>query len=311
MEHYQIAIIGLVLGYVLDLLLGDPSWLPHPVVLFGHIIGRCERTMNRGRKLLFKGAACGLLLIGAVFFAFAAMEFAVAHLPQWAQILFCAVFAFYGLANRTLITEVKSVFAALDVDLDKGRIALSRIVGRDTKDLNASKVRKAALETLSENLSDGVVAPLFYYAIGGIPAMMAYKMVNTLDSMWGYRNERYLYFGRFAARIDDVANYIPARLTALLMGLATVKWSAFSYACRFGRRHLSPNSGYPEAALAGILRCQFGGGSYYGGVYFDKPLIGDADRSLTGNDLKVAVYVNQMVTLLMVAAICVIYYLLR
>ena len=150
------------------------------------------------------------------------------------------------------------VFEAVDRSLDEGRRQVGRIVGRDTSALSAQEVRTAALETLAENLSDGVIAPLFWYAVLGVPGMMAYKMVNTLDSMIGYRNERYRQFGCIAARIDDVANYIPARLTALLMIIVSGRLSLFRFVGKYGSRHASPNSGYPEAALAGILNCRFG-----------------------------------------------------
>ena len=179
---------------------------------------------------------------------------------------------------------------------------MARIVGRDTSDLSAQEVRTAALETLAENLSDGVIAPLFWLAVLGVPGMMAYKMVNTLDSMIGYKTERYKDFGCWAAHIDDVANYIPARLTALLMVLphavVSGQWSVFTFVRHYGRMHASPNSGYPEAALAGILNCRFGGPHYYFGELFDKPFIGENDRELTTADMRKAVRVNRMAEVL-------------
>ena len=181
---------------------------------------------------------------------------------------------------------------------------MARIVGRDTSELSAQEVRTAALETLAENLSDGVIAPLFWFALLGVPGMLAYKMVNTLDSMIGYKTERYKDFGCWAARIDDVANYIPARLTALLMILPytifNFQFSIFSFVKKYGRNHSSPNSGYPEAALAGILNCRFGGPHYYFGELFDKPYIGNNDRLLTTSDMKKAVRVNRTAEVLMV-----------
>ena len=162
-------------------------------------------------------------------------------------------------------------------------------------------MRTAALETLAENLSDGVIAPLFWLALLGVPGMLAYKMVNTLDSMIGYKTERYRDYGCWAAHIDDVANYIPARLTALLMVIATGRLSLWRFVWRNGRRHASPNSGYPEAALAGILDCRFGGPHYYFGQLFDKPYIGENDRQLTTADMKTAVRVNRAAEVLAVA----------
>ena len=168
-------------------------------------------------------------------------------------------------------------------------------------------MRTAALETLAENLSDGVVAPLFWLAVGGVPAMMAYKMVNTLDSMIGYRTERYKDFGCWAARIDDIANFIPARLTALLMVLAAGKPQLVGFVWRNGRKHASPNSGYPEAALAGVLDCRFGGPHYYFGELFDKPYIGENARELTTADMQKAVRINRIAEILAIVIIIVIY----
>jgi adenosylcobinamide-phosphate synthase len=165
------------------------------------------------------------------------------------------------------------------------------------------------LETLAENLSDGVIAPLFWYMLGGVPGMLAYKMVNTLDSMIGYKTERYKDFGCWAAHIDDVANYLPARLTAMLMVLAAGRPSLMHFVWKNGRNHASPNSGYPEAALAGILNCRFGGPHYYFGQLFDKPYIGEYDRLLTTDDMKKAVRVNRTAEIwmvLLVAAFLVI-----
>ena len=195
------------------------------------------------------------------------------------------------------------VFEAVDRSLDEGRKQVARIVGRDTSALSAQEVRTAALETLAENLSDGVIAPLFWYAVLGVPGMMAYKMVNTLDSMIGYRNERYRQFGCIAARIDDVANYIPARLTALLMILVSGRFSLLRFVGKYGSRHASPNSGYPEAGLAGILNCRFGGPHYYFGEEVWKPFIGNNERALTTEDMKKAVCVNRQAEVLMVVLV--------
>jgi adenosylcobinamide-phosphate synthase len=218
------------------------------------------------------------------------------------------------LAGTTLIREVRQVFLSLDRSLEAGRAQVSRIVGRDTSELSAQEVRKAALETLAENLSDGVIAPLFWLAVLGTPGMLAYKMVNTLDSMIGYHTERYLQFGCWAAHIDDIANYIPARLTAAVMvvgswvlGVGGINHhpSPITHHLRFvyrnGRHHASPNSGYPEAALAGILDCRFGGPHKYFGEVFDKPYIGENDRELTTADMKTAIRVNRMAEILMIA----------
>ena len=213
------------------------------------------------------------------------------------------------MAGTTLIREVREVFLAVDRSLEEGRQQVARIVGRDTSALSAQEVRTAALETLAENLSDGVIAPLFWFAILGVPGMLTYKMINTLDSMIGYKTERYRDFGCWAAHIDDVANYIPARLTALLMAIASPQKGLLRFIWRNGRRHASPNSGYPEAALAGILNCRFGGPHYYFGQLFPKPYIGENERELTTADMKYAVRINRITEVLMVFLVMICLFL--
>ena len=215
---------------------------------------------------------------------------------------------FYCLAGTTLIKEVRDVFLALDRSLDEGRRQVARIVGRDTSELTREEVQKAALETLAENLSDGVVAPLFWYAIGGVPAMMGYKMVNTLASMIAYHSPRYLRDGTVAARMDDVANYLPARITALLMILVACRPRLTDFVVKYGGCHASPNSGWPEAALAGILGCRFGGPHKYFGEMFDKPFIGYTDRELTTEDMIKAVAINRRTEIIAVAIAAVVPY---
>ena len=298
-----IAIMPLLTGWMLDLLLGDPARLPHPVVWFGKMISFGEHQLNRGGHRMMKGAVMAVALIVAVFAVTWLLRRSVYQLPSYGKALgigLDAVFIFYCLAGTTLIREVRQVFLALDRSLDEGRRQVARIVGRDTTGLTAQEVRTAALETLAENLSDGVIAPLFWYMLLGVPGMMAYKMVNTLDSMIGYKTERYKDFGCWAAHIDDVANFIPARLTALLMVAAAGKPQLATFVWKNGRRHASPNSGWPEAALAGILDCRFGGPHYYFGQLFDKPYIGENDRLLTTDDMKKAVRVNRTAEILMV-----------
>ena len=296
-------IITLLIGWLLDFWLGDPAWLPHPVVGFGKMIAFGERRLNRGSQRMLKGALLAVGLILLVFgFAWAIRRLLGIYAP-----IFDVIAIFYCLAGTTLIREVREVFHAVDRSLEEGRKQVARIVGRDTSELSAQEVRTAALETLAENLSDGVIAPLFWLAIGGVPAMVAYKMVNTLDSMIGYRTERYKDFGCWAARIDDVANYIPARLTALLMVIAAGKPQLVGFVWRNGRNHASPNSGYPEAALAGILDCRFGGPHYYFGELFDKPYIGENARELTTADMRKAVRINRTAEVLAIVILFIVY----
>ena len=290
-------ILPLLLGWFLDLFLGDPAWLPHPVVGFGKMIAFGERRLNKGTHRKLKGALMAIVLISTVF---AIAYFGLSILPPLGRVGVGFILVFYCLAGTTLIREVRQVFLAVDRSLEEGRRQVARIVGRDTSALSAQEVRTAALETLAENLSDGVIAPLFWYMLLGIPGMMAYKMVNTLDSMIGYKTDRFRDFGCWAAHIDDIANYIPARLTALLMVVAAGKPRLTVFVRQYGPRHASPNSGYPEAALAGILNCRFGGPHYYFGQLFDKPYIGTNDRPLTTDDMKTAVRVNRTAEVLMV-----------
>ena len=295
-------ILPLLLGWFLDLLIGDPAWLPHPVVGYGKMISFGEHRLNKGIHRKLKGALMAIVLISMVF---AVAYFGLSILPPFGRVGVDLILIFYCLAGTTLIREVRQVFLALDRSLDEGRKQVARIVGRDTSKLSAQEVRTAALETLAENLSDGVIAPLFWFAILGIPGMLAYKMVNTLDSMIGYRTDRYRDFGCWAAHIDDIANYIPARLTALLMIVAAGEPRLTGFVWRNGRNHASPNSGYPEAALAGILNCRFGGPHYYFGQLFDKPFIGTNDRPLTTDDMRTAVQINRTAEVLMVVAVSI------
>ena len=282
-----------LIGWLLDRLFGDPERLPHPVVLFGKMIAKGERMLNLGKWRVLKGALLAVMLISVVVFATWTMIVVADKVNIYLGMAMRAILVFYCLAGTTLIREVRQVFYAIDSSLDEGRQQVARIVGRDTSELTDEEVRKAALETLAENLNDGVIAPLFWFAIGGVPAMMGYKMVNTLDSMIAYHSPRYLRVGKAAARIDDIANYIPARLTALLMLLAARRLNLVSFVMKYGPCHASPNSGWPEAALAGILGCRFGGPHKYFGETFDKPYIGNQDKPLTREDMEKAVRINR------------------
>ena len=297
-------ILPLLLGWLLDFFFGDPSWLPHPVVWFGKMISWGEHRLNKGDYLMAKGAVMAVCFILLVFFVVWGLKRLIPNVVVW--LILDTIIIFYCLAGTTLIREVRQVFLALDQSLEAGRKQVARIVGRDTSELTAQEVRTAALETLAENLSDGVIAPLFWLAVLGVPGMVAYKMVNTLDSMIGYRTERYKDFGCWAARIDDIANYIPARLTAVLMVIASGKPSLLKFVWRNGRKHASPNSGYPEAALAGALDCRFGGPHYYFGEPFDKPFIGENERDLTTADMLKAVRINRIAEVMMIALVIVV-----
>jgi len=294
------SLVSLLLGWVLDKILGDPAWLPHPIVGFGKLIARSERQWNKGSHKVRNGGLLTFLLISFVFIISVCLLLLAWNISVWMYVFLSVISVFYCLAGTTLIREVRMVFDAADRSLDEGRTQVGRIVGRDTSELSGQEVRTAALETLAENLSDGVIAPLFWFMLLGVPGMLAYKMVNTLDSMIGYKNERYLLFGRVAAKTDDIANYIPARLTALLMVLVSGRSNLLSFVRKYGREHASPNSGYPEAALAGILNCRFGGSHNYFGEEVYKPFIGHHERRLTTDDMKIAVRINQWVEVAMI-----------
>lgn len=308
---FLIKVIPFLGGWLADRLLGDPAGWPHPIVWFGKLISFGEKKLNRGDNRFYKGGLLTLVLVAGVYIL-------VYLLLYWAGLintlfygLLVGVGVFYCLAGKTLITEVKAVFEAVDRSVEEGRVQVGRIVGRDTSRLSPQEIRAAALETLAENLSDGVIAPMFWFAFLGLPGMMAYKMINTLDSMIGYKNDRYKDFGQAAARLDDVANYIPARLTACLMLLVSGNWNKRSFLQRFGRAHLSPNSGYPEAALAAILDCRFGGTHDYFGQAVEKPYIGLNDRSFTTEDMLIATKINSNTELAMGLLVCLLSLLLH
>ena len=296
--------LSLLIGFLLDTLLGDPLWLPHPIRLFGRAIFFFTEKLNSGKHRKAKGIAMAVGLIASTFLLVWLLLLLVKPIEPL-YIGLAGIGVFYGLANRSLISEAHKVIRVLETQgLEAGRKQLSFIVGRETKNLNEQQIRTAVLETLAENLSDGVIAPLFFYALGGVPAMMAYKMANTLDSMIGYKSEQFRQFGWFAARFDDLLNIIPSRLTALLMVTLSFSPRGLAYVFRYGHRHSSPNAGYPEAALAGILNCRFGGSNVYHGVSVEKPYIGKTARHFTKNDFYKTYLVNIFTCLIMIGLIC-------
>lgn len=313
MQHGSILqglpVAALLAGYALDLAIADPFFRFHPVRVMGDLIERGERFLNRGPWRTVKGALLVLFLCAGTGFLFYGADRFFQRLSWPADIatgfLFRTGFIFLFLANQGLIREGRAVFKALDQGIEEGRKRLARIVGRDTLELDAGRIRVAVFESMSENLSDGVVAPLFYFALAGVPGMAVYKMINTLDSMIGYRSDRFRDFGLVAARLDDVANFIPARITAVLLVLLSGRFGAFRTVLRYGSHHMSPNSGYPEAALAGILGCRFGGPNRYGGRLVHKPYIGDKDRPIASEEIETVAGLNHRVTFFCVLLIAV------
>ena len=280
--------------------------LGHPIVFFGRLIGLGEKHLNHGTSRRLKGflyngslvlltfllplLTFAMLIIGAGS-CYIGGAHAVGDGLLLTYSLLSAIIIFYMLSGKTLVKEVKDVFAALSVSLEAGRKQVGRIVGRDTGALSAHEVRTAALETLAENLSDGVVAPMLSWAVFDLWGILTYKMINTQDSMVGYLNERYRAYGYFSAKLDDLVNLLPSRITAILMLLSAGRLDLLFKTFRHGKRHLSPNSGYPEAAMALLLGCRFGGPHDYFGEVVDKPYIGEVERELSDADLQKAVHI--------------------
>ena len=301
-------ISALILGFLLDQAFGDPRWLYHPIRLIGNLIAWAEKPFRAAFPKSEKGElAAGTffaVFVVAVSTAVPAILLALAsRLSLWLVFALEVFWSFQILAAKSLKSESMKVYAALkEGDLPKARKAVSMIVGRDTQKLTEEGVAKAAVETVAENSSDGVIAPLLFLALGGPALGFFYKAVNTLDSMVGYKNDTYLYFGRFSAKLDDVLNFIPSRISGLLLVLASPlaglsmkgAWKIFQ---RDRRNHASPNSAQTEAAAAGALGVQLAGDAYYFGKLYKKPTIGDPLRPVEYEDIR-------RVNRLMYAAVC-------
>lgn len=288
--------ISILTAFTMDMILGDPYWFPHPVRIIGIFVTSMEKLI---RKVFMypKGLKLGgvILALSTVFITFATVALTLHYSKKVHTYLFWGIniiFLWTSIAPKTLKVESIKVYKALkENDISKARILLSYIVGRDTTNLNDSEIAKAAVETVAENTSDGVIAPLIYMFLGGAPLALAYKAINTLDSMVGYKNEKYIHLGWASAKLDDIANFIPARITGILiiissaiLGLDTQK--SFLILKRDHLKHSSPNAGYPEAATAGALNIQLGGANYYHGKLVDKPTIGDDTKEISHEDIK-------------------------
>ncbi|GAB4535520.1 MAG: adenosylcobinamide-phosphate synthase CbiB [Thermodesulfovibrionia bacterium] len=370
----------LIFAYMLDMAIGDPRWLPHPVRVMGWEITKMERLLRgrtdyisqdadnlhpleKGRAEKIRGIFLVVIIVGSTYMGFYIINTLLTHHPSPITSLFLVYLTSTTIATHELIKSARRVINSLkDNDIDNARRDLSHIVGRDTEGLDKDGILRATIETVAENTSDGIIAPLFYFAIGGLPLAMAYKAINTLDSMVGYKNERYKDFGWASARLDDIANYIPARITGgiivfatfidsffmgcreivedlLLKGKAPLRrfiigitlfiydllvlvlkvfrlamlysQRAFYTMLKEGRRHPSPNSGIPEAAIAGALGLQLGGPSYYGGVLVEKPYIGEDWVAQRGYSLKAAeeaLNITMVASFLgLITSLCIIY----
>lgn len=289
--------LALLIGFCMDLLFGDPRWLYHPVCVIGNLIAFLEKKlrniMPKSKKGELAGGVLEVLLVCLLSFLipFGIVTILYRSVPAVGFLL--ETFWCYQLfAAKSLKTESMKVYDRLkNGTIEEARYAVSMIVGRDTKSLSETGVIKAAVETIAESTSDGILAPMFYMAIGGVPLMFLYKAINTMDSMLGYKNEKYLYYGRCAAKLDDAANFIPARIAGVLMVLASFccglngkhAWKMF---LRDRKNHASPNSAHTEAAMAGALDVQLAGDAWYFGTLYKKPFIGDPVRPIECEDIK-------------------------
>lgn len=294
--YIVISTIGVLAGVVLDLLFGDPNVRWHPICLIGDLITKAEKRLrkNAAGERQERRAGLYLVLIVCLISTLIPAGLLVIAWKIHRLLYLCleAIFAWFILAAKSLKTESMKVSAALEQEgLESGRRAVSMIVGRDTKELTEEGVIKAAVETVAENTSDGVIAPLFYMMIGGTIPGFLYKSINTMDSMVGYKNERYLQFGRYAAKLDDIANFVPSRLSALFMiiGSGAAGFSAkeaFRIFKRDRRKHASPNAAQTESVMAGALGVRLAGNAFYFGKLYEKEYIGDAQRDIEREDIR-------------------------
>lgn len=307
-------IIAVGIGFILDLIFGDPQWLPHPVRFIGIMISKGELIIRKIFKKSRKGELVGGVLLSILVIA---ISFALPILILWLagmvsvylRIAINAIFCYQILATKCLRVESMRVYKYLKIgDMANSRKYLSWIVGRDTDKLDEVQITKAAVETVAENTSDGVIAPLIFIVIGGAPLGFLYKAVNTLDSMIGYKNDKYMYFGRFAARLDDVLNFIPAIISGFMMIAASFflglnAKNALHMYKRDRHNHASPNSAKTEAVCAGALDIQLAGDSYYFGKLVKKQTIGDDNRPVVITDIPLANKLMYMTAILSVVVL--------
>ena len=303
---------AIIAGFILDLIFGDPHWLPHPICLIGNLIGFIERNLrprlepNKG-ALLLGGALMVIIVLVISFVVPMAILLAAGMVSPWLAFALETLMCYQIFATKCLRDESMKVYTALhNHDLADARVKLSWIVGRDTQNLDEEEITKGAVETVAENTADGIIAPMFYMFLGGVPLAFLYKGINTMDSMVGYKNDKFLYFGRCAAKLDDLANLLPARITGLIMiGAAFVlgldgknAWKIF---WRDRYNHLSPNSAMTESVTAGALNIQLGGDHFYFGKLVHKDTIGDDIRPVCPEDI---VKTNRL--LYMTAVLCLV-----
>ena len=312
-----ISLVALVMGYILDLIFGDPYWMPHPVRFIGNLISILEKVIRRFMPKTKRGEYIGGIILTVMVVSISMVIPLVIILMAKSINTYLALtvetfMCYQILATKSLKVESMKVYDELAKnDLPSARKAVSMIVGRDTKDLTFSGVAKAAVETVAENTSDGIIAPMIFIAIGGAPMGFFYKAINTMDSMVGYKNEKYMNFGRFAAKLDDVVNYLPARISAYQMILSSffLRYdykNAFKIYKRDRYNHASPNSAQTESVCAGALDVQLAGNAYYFGKLYEKPTIGDNIREINYDDFKKAnrlLYCTSIISIVIISVI--------
>lgn len=312
-----ISLVALVMGYILDLIFGDPYWMPHPVRFIGNLISILEKVIRRFMPKTKRGEYIGGIILTVMVVSISMVIPLVIILMAKSINTYLALtvetfMCYQILATKSLKVESMKVYDELEKnDLPSARKAVSMIVGRDTKDLTFSGVAKAAVETVAENTSDGIIAPMIFIAIGGAPMGFFYKAINTMDSMVGYKNEKYMNFGRFAAKLDDVVNYLPARISAYQMILSSffLRYdykNAFKIYKRDRYNHASPNSAQTESVCAGALDVQLAGNAYYFGKFYEKPTIGDDIREINYDDIKKAnrlLYCTSFISIVIISVI--------
>ena len=312
-----ISLVALVMGYILDLIFGDPYWMPHPVRFIGNLISLLEKVIRRFISKTKRGEYIGGIILTAIVVSISMVIPLIIILiaktiNKYLALIVESFMCYQILATKSLKVESMKVYDELAKnDLPSARKAVSMIVGRDTKDLTFSGVAKAAVETVAENTSDGIIAPMIFIAIGGAPMGFFYKAINTMDSMVGYKNEKYINFGRFAAKLDDVVNYLPARISAYQMILSSffLRYdykNAFKIYKRDRYNHASPNSAQTESVCAGALDVQLAGNAYYFGKLYEKPTIGDDIREINYDDIKKAnrlLYCTSIISIVIISVI--------
>lgn len=311
----------IITAYFLDLIIGDPHWLPHPVRIIGKVIEYLERALRKNNQNQqtekIKGIILTVITVGLSYFTIYFLIYVGGIISPGLKFAFSSFFIFTTLSTKNLGEEAFSVYRALEEDnLELARERVSRIAGRDTKDLDEEEIVRATVETVAENTVDGIISPLFYAVLGGAPLAMAYKAVNTLDSMVGYKNEKYLYFGWCSAKLDDLVNYLPARISILLIPVASLivgqrGLMALRAIFRDGKKSPSPNAGIPEAGFAGSLGIQLGGLNFYQGAKEYRPILGDKLKKKSPKDILKAIWLSCTVSMLMfLSGLVVLHYYL-